>query len=403
MKKYRLFLYLMIMNCFISLSNRLYPSALHLGKLVGFLQIISILLIYCETLKKKDVLFLCYLITFNLLVVVRLNESAIDLENAIYFSSTCLMLWKFSEPMTRLKLKNEALLMGTKLYKWITILLIIACIGLIFKSCWEDVNGQRVYFGFCESGHKLSSNLCFIGMLYLFYFWDKKFKIQQLIYFILPLLLLTLTGSRTYLVSYMIILIPLYIKKLRNYNLKILLIPILTITLGYFLINSSIINRFFLMGSNQYVSDNFWEATSSGRLIWWKIDINDFQNFDAFHKIFGKGFTYLYNLNQQLYGLKIDAHNDFITLLVSSGLFGVSGYVLILIRWIFKQNLYKKKSIIIILLTALMYIWNAMISGVFPAQQYMFANIILSIIFLDNIFVDTNGGSNRIQNHKRYV
>lgn len=397
MTNYRIFLYLMFMNSLASVSKNLYPNVLSLGKILGFFLIIIILHIYIYNLKKKDLLLFLYLIIVDILAIFRLSDISIDLENIIFFSSTCLMLWKFTNVNERIKLKNEVIGMGKKIYYGATILLLISIIGLFWGKSWEIVNGQKVYFGFCESGHKLSANMCFVGTLYLIYFWNKKFKIKQLIYFLIPLIIISLTGSRTYLISYVIILLVLYFKKLRNYKLKIILVPILIFSIVYFLLNSSIVNRFFLMGSNHYISNNFWEATSSGRLIWWKIDLNDFKRFDIFYKIFGQGFTYLYDLNKILYGLKIDGHNDFITLLISIGLFGTIGYIYILIRWIFKRNIYNKTTVTVVILTLVMYLWNAMISGVFGAQQYIFANILMGVVFLDNIFVDINNKNHIIK------
>lgn len=45
----------MIINSFVSLTNKLIPSAIPAGKIVGFLQIIVLLIIYSTNLKKKEV------------------------------------------------------------------------------------------------------------------------------------------------------------------------------------------------------------------------------------------------------------------------------------------------------------------------------------------------------------
>ena len=118
-----------------------------------------------------------------------------------------------------------------------------------------------------------------------------------------------------------------------------------------------------------------------GRLIWWKIDLEAFSNFDIVNKIFGKGFTYLYDLNLVEYGLRISAHNDFLTLLISTGWFGLLGYLIILKSWFFKKN-YNKRKLSDIIFTILLFIVNAMISGVYGAQQYIFCNLIISLVLL---------------------
>lgn len=387
MSYYKLYIWLMIINSFVSLTNKLITSAIPAGKIVGFLQIIVLLIIYSTNLKKKDILFLFYMFTVDAMILMRMKEAAIDLENAMFLTSTCLLLWKFSGLKERIVLRTEIASMGKKFFYAANFLLLIVCVGLVFSSNWVVVNGQRVYFGFGESGHKLSGNLCLIGTMYLCYFENKEIKLMDLLYFLVPFALLSLTGSRTYMASYMVILVVFYFKKLRTYKFRQLIMPCLLIGMIYFLLNSSIAQRFFLMGENHYISDNFWEATSSGRLIWWKIDIDSFLNATLWEKLFGRGFTFLYNLNLRLYGLKISAHNDFITLLLSTGLVGVIGYCIVLKKWLFKTDIEGKIVPTTLALVTIMYLWNAMISGVYGAQQYMNANVFLSLALLNPVSI----------------
>lgn len=381
---YKLFIYILLINSFVSLTNTFYPTVLSLGRIVGMILIIVLVAIYIKTLKKRDVFFGFFIIVLDSIALFRIEDATIDLENIIFFTSTTMMLWKFSELNIREKLKKAFKEDSNKFFIFANILLGISIISVFFSSSWEFVNGQRVLYGFCESGHKFSGNLCFIVSIFLLYFVDKKIRILDLTYFGVIFGIILLTGSRTYLISYLLILILLYYKKLRNYNTIKMIMPLIIIIGLYLLINSSIIARFTLMGENTYISDNFWEATSSGRLIWWKIDIEAFADFNFFQKIFGRGFTYLYNLNLTEYGLRISAHNDFITLLISTGLFGLIGYIIILKNWFFKIiNKDEKNKKIDVIFTILIFIINAMISGVYGAQQYMFCNIMISLFLME--------------------
>lgn len=381
---YKLFIYLLLLNSFVSITNSLYPANLNLGKIVGAVLIIELIAIYIKTLKKNDIYFLIFIITFGMLTLFRINDASIDLENTIFFISTTMILWKFSELSVRKDMKAEFQSMSRKVFWIANLLLGITIISIFFNNCWCVVNGQRVFTGFCDSGHKMAGNLCFLSSIYFLYFLDKEIKIRDLIFFAIIFAIILLTGSRTYMISYFLIMILLYIKKLRKYSIIKLLTPFIILLGIYFFINSSIFARFIIMGQNKYVSNNFWEATSSGRLIWWKIDLNAFGNFDFIHKIIGKGFTYLYNLNLIEYGLRISAHNDFITLLISSGLYGLIGYLLILRRWFLKKNANNKVQLLSLIFTVLIFIMNAMISGAYGAQQYMFCNLIISLVLLDN-------------------
>ena len=379
---YRLYIQMILLNCLISLTNSLIPNFLPLGKLVGFIQIIILLVIYIVRLTKEDVLFLVLLFIVDFIAVLNISDLPIDLENIIFFTATVLMLWKFSQLYHRKRLKEEITIMGENLFHITILLLFFVLVALPFSTSWADVNDQRVFMAFCESGHKLSGNLCLISALFLIYFEDKKFKLFDLFWFCIPFVLVSLTGSRTYLVSYSFVMIALYLTKLKNYKLKPFLLPAILVGGVYILMSSSVMNRFTIMGSNKYISNNFWEATSSGRLIWWKIDIDEFMSFSTINKLFGKGFTFLYNLNEQEYGLRIDAHNDYITLLISIGLFGVGFYIWVLCKWFFKNNYNNRISFVIV--TILMHTWNALISGVFGAQQYIFANLFIALVFTGN-------------------
>ncbi|MEI3435697.1 MAG: O-antigen ligase family protein [Clostridia bacterium] len=381
---YRLFIYLILLNSFVSLTNSFYPSNLSLGKIIGAMIIIVLFAIYIKNLKRKDIYFFMFIIIFDVMQLFRLEDISVDLENIIFFTSTTMILWKFSEIDIRMKLKSEFEKISNTIFIITNFLLAVVIFSLFSNSSWVIVNGQRIFMGFCDSGHKMAGNLCFISSIYFLYFINKKIRIRDMIYFAIIFSIILLTGSRTYLMSYSVIIILLYIKKMRKNNFIKLLSPFIMLIGIYLFINSSIFARFFIMGQNQYVSNNFWEATSSGRLIWWKIDLETFGNFDFIHKIVGKGFTYLYHLNLIEYGLKISAHNDFITLLISSGIYGIIGYIIILKQWFFKKDENKKFNAISIIITILMYMINAMISGVFGAQQYVFCNLIISLVLLNN-------------------
>ncbi len=381
---YRLFIYLILLNSFVSLTNSFYPSNLSLGKIIGAMIIIVLFAIYIKNLKRKDIYFFMFIIIFDVMQLFRLEDISVDLENIIFFTSTTMILWKFSEIDIRMKLKSEFEKISNTIFIITNFLLAVVIFSLFSNSSWVIVNGQRIFMGFCDSGHKMAGNLCFISSIYFLYFINKKIRIRDMIYFAIIFSIILLTGSRTYLMSYLVIMILLYIKKMRKNNFIKLLSPFIMLIGIYLFINSSIFARFFIMGQNQYVSNDFWEATSSGRLIWWKIDLETFGNFDFIHKIVGKGFTYLYHLNLIEYGLKISAHNDFITLLISSGIYGIIGYIIILKQWFFKKDENKKFNAISIIITILMYMINAMISGVFGAQQYVFCNLIISLVLLNN-------------------
>lgn len=57
---YRLLVYLIIINSFISITNKFYPGFLQIGKILGGLLLINIAIIFKETLKIKDIFFVYF-------------------------------------------------------------------------------------------------------------------------------------------------------------------------------------------------------------------------------------------------------------------------------------------------------------------------------------------------------
>ena len=54
---YRLFIYMLLLNSFVSLTYSIYPSNLNVGKIVGAVLIIVLIAIYVKTLKKRDIFY----------------------------------------------------------------------------------------------------------------------------------------------------------------------------------------------------------------------------------------------------------------------------------------------------------------------------------------------------------
>ena len=397
---YKLLLYVIMIDCFVSLTANIYPSFMMLGKTAGLLLIGCLALLYISTFNKRDYFLLSFLFVIFLLFVFRIDDFGVDLEHFVYLVSTTSILWKFSEYKTRKRLLKEVLNSKKEIIFFCGVATGVIALSTLFKSSWPVINGQHVFKGFCQSGHKLAGNLCLMSGLYLACLYDRKATAKNLIPFAVVLLVMLLTGSRTYLLSYIVILLALYFVKLTNIKNTIknvkhirIIIPVVLVILAVIFFKSSVFQRFVIMAQNKHVSSNFFEAISSGRLIWWKIDINDYLHMPFINKLFGKGYTYLYNLNDVKYGLRISAHNDFINLLVGCGLFGVLGYLLIIIRWFAKIDKSDRKGrIISVTLSSVLFLFNSLVSGAYGAQQYILCNLFVSLFLLDLVVERNESG-----------
>ena len=67
---YKTLIYLIVINSFVSITNVFYPSSLPLGKILGGLLLINILVIYKESLKKSDLLLFIFIGSFFSLAIL---------------------------------------------------------------------------------------------------------------------------------------------------------------------------------------------------------------------------------------------------------------------------------------------------------------------------------------------
>lgn len=72
--------------------------------------------------------------------------------------------------------------------------------------------------------------------------------------------------------------------------------------------------------------EDFWFKITSGRSIFWRVDLEAYKNFSFGKKLFGNGFNYVYDLNYSAKRGYIWAHNDFINLLLNFGAVGALLY-----------------------------------------------------------------------------
>ena len=90
------------------------------------------------------------------------------------------------------------------------------------------------------------------------------------------------------------------------------------------------------------------------------------------------------------YGLEIWAHNDFIQLLLSVGIWGFTGYIIVLIRFFKVAYItFKSKSKFLSLLCTVLFsiivLWQAVMNGFYVSQGYVFS-VVLLFLGLENLF-----------------
>lgn len=379
---YSFFTKLILLNSLVSLTARIYPSWLPLGKVIGGLTILVLIGIYCRELRYIDGCFLSALVLFSILPIIKSTNMGETIEHVLDFFIAMLILWKAASSKFRGKLLHSMNKSKSSILFNINLSIIILFISFFISSNYVIINNEKVFLGFSISNHILCGTVFLYMILLLVYLNDKEFKLKYLTYCGVYIYAILMSGARTYLISVVCFLIALYILKLRKYSLRYLIIPSGIISFFYAFFNSSAYLRFMQTKQNQYISSNKLEAITSGRLIWWKIDIKQYMDFSFIERLFGAGHSIVYDINEMYYSMRIWAHNDFIQLLLAIGIIGLLFYLFVLIRFLWNVQrsgtIGKVKFSILVVISS--FIVNAIFNGYYGNLRMIMATIWLTLL-----------------------
>ena len=378
LNKYSLFIYLI---CTLLLSTLLQTKILfNLNRILGFMLFFLILSYVVERKKKSDFYILCFsILSVTISFGITTNIST-NLSNSIYW---LLAIWliRVSEDVD---FQNKMILALNREQRIIRMTIIMADLILIY-SLFSGVGYkvsylERFFVGFTAHQHTLASAACFIICLVLVdicitsQYKKVKFPVMPFI-FLLPALIAVLQSSaRIFLLTAGILLVYIYLYLIEDISLKTLILPIAILLMGNLFMNSNVFERMInISGSNS-------NAYTSGRLEFWAADINAFLNSNIIHKIFGHGFEYVQIINKELTSVAIGAHNDYITLLLGLGLFGMLIYVSVLINE-FKST-FMLKSIIKVAMLFVFWFVPSFINGFYGYQLLLYSYIIFKLLVL---------------------
>lgn len=214
---------------------------------------------------------------------------------------------------------------NVKLIKGITIIWsIFAFVSIFIKSCYVNY-----YFcSFAGSQHRFSSSaLQIIAMIMLYVkITNKKwYAILSLV----PVFTVMLSGARTYMILVGIAAACLFYYVVKNkYVFYLTIIPIILIAV-YYISTSSVMEYRADESSRltEYYGGDSLRAFTSGRSVWWEIDMKYFFESPILNQFFGNGFHFIRYVNTVYYGQNIWAHNDFIQLLGTNGYVGLVLYL----------------------------------------------------------------------------
>lgn len=204
---------------------------------------------------------------------------------------------------------------------------IIVIVSAFFPSSYEHTWGEGSYFiSFSNTSFELAPAASLVFAFVIFCYACDGNARKAVLLSAVPVVCSFASGSRTYLV---VIALEVLILAMMIIKSKLALIAFIVIALiaGIGLLSMTNIWTKFA-NAFQYSNDSssFWSVFTSGRDAFWRADMDAFGKGGMVNQLFGYGFSYVYEVNESVFGNRIYAHNDFINILLTFGWAGLIPY-----------------------------------------------------------------------------
>lgn len=315
----------------------------------------------------------------------------IGLRDSFLFLFTCLLLICIQDKKFIHNLFISFQKYAITLFAFLILLDFFLLLCLFLDRCYEDVwawSGQ--YFkGFSFSPHALASSICLLSSLKLLCI--RKFKSHSfllIISFLFDYFVILQTGARVFIIPSLLIIFLFLYYSLQKRNKRIIFftaifcaVVILLLTVSsnfvtkmnavdtYGIFHESSIDQTSNLNNSAY---SIIDSLSSGRLLFAKKNLEAFVESDIFNCLFGNGFNFAYIVNSQ-YIASIWAHNDFVSVLISAGVLGLTAYLVITL----KVFLTIKTNKILLTTLFIYFFFPALLNGFYMYQTFLFSFVIL--------------------------
>lgn len=342
-------------------------------------------------LKKKTVLLYGYIFVLFIFNVSISTETGLAIKDLIYFGTTLCILDYFSpnkiDELSE-EFNNDYLAIKNVLYVVYFVTIMSLFIPANYNSAWGD---GTYFIGFARDTHVMASSSCLLMALFLFIYSKERYSNFRAIILISILFIIFETGARTYIVPACIILY-LYVKgNLKSQRKRLVIFALAIVGVTYIFLRSGMYEKFIWssVASNQYASSNLVSSTG-GRSAFWLIDIKEYLRINPIFQLIGRGFDYVYQVNYKYYHMHIWAHNDFIDLLLSTGIIGTIFYIR---KWITFTSCIKRAGKLMYIGYIIYILFPMFFNGMFTTQHYFLSVIILTMILREkqNILLKGQG------------
>ena len=260
--------------------------------------------------------------------------------------------------------------------------------SLFIPVCYKIGWGGTHYFtSFTTDSFEIAPVAMFMMALNILLYKIDKNKKKAILLSIIPLTCVFAAGTRTYLIVVLIefaILLRVMIKGNSAYAFVLLLM--ITVFFGI----ASVTNIGQKFESATFDTNDirvFLNVFTNGRSEFWMVDWNAFLQGDRFSKLFGHGFSYVYDLNQATIGMRLYAHNDFINILLNFGLIGMLVYFAVFVPMVGRIGF--RCGMVICLLFTFTWLFNAFFNMIYV---YAIAVIGMGLLAVALLFDEKSEG-----------
>lgn len=362
-----------LLYVFSTVTQTLYPFSLNRIWTIGI--IVCLLVKLLKSANKKTILYLIAICVVGVSTTIFSENIKQNINDFIYFATAVLWLIFMSEKKNRTYLYG-AVVNNLEMTKVILILSFIAVlVPFVTKSGYSYQWGEAPYFtGYSGSQHTMASSMCLLTSVYLLLYLRKRFAWWHLVILMLCAYIVLETGARTFIVPIAILVFYYIQHNIKSINTRTLVYSIGTFAAIYMVLNSSMLDKFTFLTSGANMAVNAIDGFTSGRSRFWIVDLDAFVSGNFFQFIFGRGFDYVYCLNERMVRMKIWAHNDFIHLLLGGGFLAFSTYVAIMFNCF--RNISVRQNKLDKILIVIYVLFPAVFNGFL-----MYQHLLLSAVF----------------------
>lgn len=199
------------------------------------------------------------------------------------------------------------------------------------------------------------------------------------------------SGSRTYFALISVVLLITLARCVTGKGMRLVIFcALLIVGLGIYSQSGASKKFGYVTGQGLEYSSSLINSITSGRWDMWRYEVKSFASSDIFHQLLGNGFDHIYQVNRQAVGVELWAHNDFLNILITYGVIGLTLYLIVCMSavYVLARRLNLSKSMVAVLF--LVWLFNAIFNMFYTYMCAFLSFPIVAICLSDPVDVRLN-------------